>query len=186
MAYTPVPSKSPGADWSADDHNTYIKDNFAAGIPDVFEARGDLAVATGADACSRFPVGEDGQVLVADSTAPLGFAWAVGSICPKHQGGSASDWTSPGTSNYTTSKPVRIVCGVIEDIDIGWSGTVDVTLPFTYTYKPIGMANCLNYSTVFANVEILSTSSIRVHWRCLVAQVGNSKLQWMVIGEVEE
>ena len=77
MAYTPVPTKNTGDLWSAADHNTYIKDNFAAGVPDIFTAKGDLAAATAADAAAKLAVGANGLILMADSVEATGLKWAV-------------------------------------------------------------------------------------------------------------
>ncbi len=76
MAYTPVPSVSTGDTWSASQHNTYVRDNFAAGVPDIFTTKGDLAVATAADTAARLAVGSNGAVLVADSAAASGVRWS--------------------------------------------------------------------------------------------------------------
>lgn len=43
----------------------------------IWDAKGDLAVATGADAASRLPVGSNGQILTADSTQTTGVKWAA-------------------------------------------------------------------------------------------------------------
>jgi hypothetical protein len=43
----------------------------------IVDAKGDLIVATGADAVSRLAVGTNGQVLTADSTNANGVAWAT-------------------------------------------------------------------------------------------------------------
>jgi len=75
MAYTAVPTKSTGDLWTAADHNTYIKDNFAAGVPDIFTTKGDIAVATGANVATILGVGTNGQVLVADSSESCGVKW---------------------------------------------------------------------------------------------------------------
>ena len=56
-------------------------------LPTLLDARGDLIVASAADAPGRLAVGADGQVLLADSTQPLGVKW--GSV-PGGGSGSAS------------------------------------------------------------------------------------------------
>lgn len=43
----------------------------------IFDAKGDLAVGTGADTAARLPVGTDGQVLTADSAEATGTKWAT-------------------------------------------------------------------------------------------------------------
>lgn len=75
MAYNPVPSAANGHVFTGTYINRYIRDNFAACVPDIFTAKGDLAVASGADAASPLAVGADGQLLVASSAATLGIAW---------------------------------------------------------------------------------------------------------------
>jgi hypothetical protein len=43
----------------------------------AIDAKGDLIGGTGADAFARLPVGTNGQILTADSTAATGLAWAT-------------------------------------------------------------------------------------------------------------
>lgn len=43
----------------------------------IWDAKGDLAVATGPNAASRLPVGTNGHVLTADSTQATGVKWAA-------------------------------------------------------------------------------------------------------------
>lgn len=44
----------------------------------IWDAKGDLAVGTGADTASRLEVGTNGQVLTADSAEATGVKWAAG------------------------------------------------------------------------------------------------------------
>jgi hypothetical protein len=73
MAYSAVPTVSTGDYWTAANHNTYIRDNFAAGVPDIFTTAGDLVYATGANAAARLALGAAGSVLRAGASAP---SWA--------------------------------------------------------------------------------------------------------------
>ncbi len=77
MAYTPVPTQNTGDTVTAANFNTWVKDNFAASAPDVFAAKGDLFIGTGADAGSVLAVGTNGYVLTADSTQATGVKWAL-------------------------------------------------------------------------------------------------------------
>ncbi len=46
----------------------------------VWDAKGDLVAATGADAAVRVPVGANGQVLISDAAATPGVSWSYGSV----------------------------------------------------------------------------------------------------------
>jgi hypothetical protein len=82
-------------------------DSTSAGSGDVatdtiWDAKGDLAVASGADAASRLGVGSNGQVLTADNTMPLGVKWDTPT------GGTGGGWaplvsplSKPVLSDYT-------------------------------------------------------------------------------------
>lgn len=80
MAYSVVPTVTTGDLWTAANHNTYVRDNFAASIPDLFTTKGDLAVSSGADAAGRLPAGSDGQAVMADSAETLGLKYSWGLI----------------------------------------------------------------------------------------------------------
>jgi len=73
MAYTAVPTVNTGDTWTAANHNTYIRDNFAAGVPDIFTTAGDIAYATAADVAARLAIGSAGQLLKTNpgATAPF-------------------------------------------------------------------------------------------------------------------
>jgi hypothetical protein len=76
MAYSTVPTVATGDLWTAANHNSYIRDNFAAGVPDIFTAKGDIAAATGPNAAIPVVVGTNGQILTADSGQAVGVKWA--------------------------------------------------------------------------------------------------------------
>lgn len=78
MPYTPVPTKNTGDTFTANEFNTYIRDNFAAGVPDIFEAPGDLAVGAGVDAATRLAAGSNWDVLSIDPNAPNKLTWRRG------------------------------------------------------------------------------------------------------------
>jgi len=63
MAYTVIPTITTGDVATASWGNTYLKNNFAAGVPDIFTTDGDMAVATGSNAAERVSV-MDGSNLV--------------------------------------------------------------------------------------------------------------------------
>ena len=63
MAYTIVPTITSGDLATATWGNTYIKNNFAAGVPDIFTTDGDMAVATGANAAERVAVMNGSNLL---------------------------------------------------------------------------------------------------------------------------
>jgi len=75
MAYNTPPTKQTGDVLTAAEWNTYIRDNFASGVPDILAAKGDLPVGTGPNAATRLAVGSNGQRLVADSAQAAGMKW---------------------------------------------------------------------------------------------------------------
>lgn len=69
----------------------------------IWDAKGDLAVATGADAASKLSVGTNGQVLTADSTQTTGVKWATPTTGGSKTYSIFTPMTSqPPTSNFAT------------------------------------------------------------------------------------
>lgn len=74
MAYSRPPAKTAGDTFDITAYNA-IRDSLIASAPDVFTTKGDLFVATGADAGTRLAAGANDSILVADSSAASGLAW---------------------------------------------------------------------------------------------------------------
>lgn len=143
MTYTPVPEKTTGDLWSAADHNTYIRDNFAAGVPDIFTTAGDMAVASGADAAMRLPIGTTGQLLMVDSTktSKMKYYGAVG-VFARYKKSGAQTLTNNTTAiiNFQTQDYdtlSRVATGAAWKFTAGTNGTgkylVAATLLTTHT-----------------------------------------------------
>lgn len=67
MAYNALATAVTGDLWTAANHNTYIKDNFAAGVPDIFTAAGDIPYASGANAAAVLAIGSPKEVLTVNA-----------------------------------------------------------------------------------------------------------------------
>lgn len=100
--YNPVPTVATGDLWTASNHNTYIRDNFAAGVPHIFTTKGDLAVALGSQAAGRLGVGDNGDVLMAASAEALGMAWDRNLVF-SGTNITHADWNGDGKSVGTTT-----------------------------------------------------------------------------------
>lgn len=106
MAYTAVPTVATGDLWTAANHNTYIRDNFAAGVPDIFTASGDLVYGSVADVAARLAIGSAGQILNVSGGLP---AWtnnpspAAATQAEQETGTSTTVYVSPGRQQFHPS-----------------------------------------------------------------------------------
>jgi len=66
MVYNAVPTITTGDVATASWANIYIKNNFAAGVPDIFTTDGDMAVGTGANAAERVSVMDSSNLVKRD------------------------------------------------------------------------------------------------------------------------
>jgi len=90
----------------------------------IFDAKGDLAVGTGANTASRLAVGSDGQVLTADSAQATGVKWATVS-------GSGDAVTSGTLAQFAATTSLQLK-GVISD-ETGSGALVFATSPTLVT-----------------------------------------------------
>jgi len=77
MAYVPLTTVNDG-DTTLTAWGNQVKDNFAAGVPDIFTTKGDIAIASGVDAAGRLGVGSNFQIAHAMSSATLGIEYSRG------------------------------------------------------------------------------------------------------------
>ncbi len=78
--YTPVPAFLTGDLIDEPFLNTYWRNNMAAGLPDMFSAKGQLAVGLGVDDMGVLNVGTNGMVLTADSAEMTGLKWSFNAV----------------------------------------------------------------------------------------------------------
>lgn len=76
MAYSPLPTKASQDYFTLGNYNA-VKHNFEAGVPDVFTAKGDLAVGVGPNAAAPLAVGSNNSVIISDEFETTGMAWQI-------------------------------------------------------------------------------------------------------------
>ena len=80
-------------------------DNPTMATDPIWDAKGDLAVGTGANTAARLPVGDDAKQLYAFSSGSTGLRWGPGLTSP---GGITSDQDNYNPANWATSQFARI------------------------------------------------------------------------------
>jgi len=166
MAYNAVPTLTTGDIWSAANANTYWRDNFAAGVPDIFTAAGDIAIATAANAASPLAIGSVGKALISSSDGLP--AWGDIPGISYRQGGSATDWglgtvgsTDTGSSdNYTvTSSLVQAGSLSITILDGQSSANGYIYFPHAFSGIPIVLVSLQSVNGATNPVSIRSSYS---------------------------
>jgi hypothetical protein len=94
---------------------TFTAFDLATAIPNtIFDAKGDLIAASGADTAGKLSVGTDGQVLTAASTTALGLTWTT-----------ISGYSAPtlGTTVVTSGVTITTISG-LTDVVLNGPGSV--------------------------------------------------------------
>jgi hypothetical protein len=94
---------------------TFTAFDLSTAIPNtIFDAKGDLIAASGADTAGKLSVGTDGQVLTAASTTALGLTWTT-----------ISGYSAPtlGTTVVTSGATITTISG-LTDVVLNGPGSV--------------------------------------------------------------
>lgn len=160
--YNEVPDVTTGDTWTADNQDLYLRGNFQA----VFD---------GLTANQLVRLNAAGNALE-----------AAGGLIAARQGGSATDWNTDGTTDYTPSAP-KIQCGVKSiSISSSTSGTSTITFPSAFTNKPLVFTSVAGFS---GNLVHLVRSWAVTNSGCnLTAYLDGSgsasvEVAWLAIGE---
>lgn len=144
MGYSIVPTVATGDTMTAANWNQYVRDNFAAGVPDIFTAAGDLVYGSAADVAARLGIGSTGKVLrVSSGGLP---AWEDGALLRGRASRSA-----PQSIPSATLTAVQFTAEDVDDgsfFDLG-SYATRCTIPADGCYLLVG------------NVDFISSSGLK-------------------------
>jgi len=180
MAYNTPPTKATGDTLTAAEWNTYVRDNMAAGVPDVMGAAGDLLVGSGPDAANVLSKGDDGAVL---RMIGGNVSWGVPLIT--RFGGHATNWATSGSSIYTPDQ-YRMEMGVFNFASIGATTNIyggfnfnaafaGTPLVFLTTFKPTADVRSLIYALTASHLDIAL-------YNYTALTITNVAVMWMAIG----
>ncbi len=187
MAYTPVPAVAAGDTIDEVFIYTYWVDNMAAGVPDIFSTKGQLAVGLDVDEVGVLNVGTDGEVLHADSTQALGVIWKNINAIYRRQGGSATNWNSQGSTNYTPANSLIQVGTGRVPFAVSATGNKEITFPVAYSAVPIVLITLISIPLTYAidrlqvGLETTTRFFTYVELDSTLAS-GSVDFNWMAIG----
>lgn len=166
--------------------NEQIRDNGDAIW--VGTTAGDMEYYSAADAKTRVPIGTNGKVWGVSGGIPGWIAQASNPIVQR-KGGSATDWNTGGTTNYSPTKPIVQVGtgGPYYTLNVSGSlyyGTGIVTFPQAFSQKPIiyltiGSSGFVLFSYGVYNI---TTTSFYFVINC-TSNAYTFPVHWMAVGE---
>ena len=189
-----------GATYQASDYNTGTKGNFTAVW--VGTTAGDMDYYTSATAKNRLAIGAAGGILTSSGSAPqwtaVGSAFsflrsngsvpAWASLVYKRQGGSATIWSTPGTTTYTPT--ATIIQAGMQNVTVSSGGTasVAITYPNAFNLRPViflgaNMSGSLSYAWALGWTDD-TTAGFNLHLKfAATTQTGTYAVSWMAVGE---
>ena len=164
MAYTPIPLVTTGDDWSAANHNTYVKDNMATTMPATIDATGDMVYASGSNVLAKLPL-TPYAIMYGDTDTPAWLetegAWHQLSTNSTSDGitfgalpfiGEVCSSTSTVSIAPSGDNPVSFTQAMVDEYSM-WSATdatkiyIPASFPSGKWYRIEGYLNCYVGST---------------------------------------
>lgn len=132
---------------------------------------------TPASATAPLILGANGQGQTVDGLA----ADEIDTLSFRRQGGSATDWSSNGTSNFTPTT-MRAQAGVKRHAGGSASGSTTITFPVAFSQPPIILVSCSN-DIVNVAATIVSASGATLAYSTVDATAqSNIDINWLALG----
>lgn len=169
--------------WSAQTVRATVVKNTdgTSAVPSLTQSAGttwDIPLATGT-------ITTGGVIALTDARVPCHFPTA---LIYARQGGSATNWSTAGTTNYTPLESL-IQVGVLNVTYSSGTGTGTVTFPTAYSQTPAAQLTVYNGANstkrkILATIESISTTQlvIRVYLTDEGTGSGNVDVGWEVVG----
>lgn len=180
--------------------NQYLGDNLKAIFQGV-AAGGDIPYAVDANTVGALHIGAAGGILTSSGSVPQwttigaantflrssGTAPIWRALIHGRQGGSATVWSTPGTTAYTPSGSIIQMGAQNITISSGGTASVAITYPTAYTERPLiflsaNMSGSLSYTWSLGWSDD-TTTGFYLHLKfASTTQIGTYTVAWMAVG----
>ena len=179
MGYSVVPTVATGDLWTASNHNTYIRDNFAAGVPALFTGVGSMVYGSGVRSATELLIGAQGKLLKVLSSGLPG--WGGPQI--KRTGGSTINWTTIGSTPYIPDDIlVHMGLVAINNIANNTKGSVSAIFPSAFAGTPMVFCTVQEGNGSAADVNSISTTQANINILNKTGVTISAVVFWMAIG----
>lgn len=188
MGYTSGYTAVTGANFTSAQYNQYVRDNLQA-CWGMGAMAGAILYLDASHNNYTLAAGFAGQFLKSNTGYPIWVFPDKPISGLQRQGGSASAWDTPGSSNYTPSQ-MLVQAGIVDVTDVnGHYGYTDVTFPVAFSNYPI-VFSMVSGKTGNANNDKLSRASVqsnsvvRISLNTTVAPAYQTmSIHWLAIGQ---